>query len=300
MTRKQADNVENQVEIDHQSLTLTAEGSERLSRRKLLAGGIAAAIGALASAVLPRKAEADDGDNLVIGQANVGQTPTSLEAQVGPGGALSVTNPSNHNGEGPGDSALRAEGFIGLRAGSSGVKTFQGPGEEPVGVMGHYKASPSDENAFGAGVVGSVISTETVPEGWPADSDKGVGVKGTSGGDWPWEPRDEAAVLRGTGVAGVGSRNGVMAASVSGFALRTEGKVHFSRSGRGTIRRGRYGATVHCPDLAEDSMIHVTLQGYAGPGRCVAYTCRRSSSCFNVVLNHRATRTARFAWFVLD
>lgn len=281
-----------------------ANGTIRdLTRRRLVTGGLAAALGALVAAIAPRRADAADGDALRIGEANTGSTATSLTAAAGAGGAFQVTNPSDPAGDGPGDTALGATGFIALRAVSRGTKTFNGPGEGPVGVQGTYVARAATPTAFGVGVDGSVNSDQVDPQGlgWPLASDRGVGVKGQSGQDAaPWSPGSEPTVLRGTGVAGVGSVNGVLAASKSGRALNVHGKAHFSRSGMATIAAGTRSEVVTGVPMSAGSMIFVTVQGSPGANVYVTHAVRRNADSFVVWLNRKAHKHVRFAWMVLD
>lgn len=297
--------VTNELSTDDFSAGGLVTDSKAVSRRRLLAAGVAAAIGTIASAVLPRKAQGDDGGSLTIGQANTGSSQTSLETAVGPSSEESATLRVRNTRFEPLSWGLLAQGYDAVWGESYGTKTVRNA-PYPVGVQGAYNApaAPASGEAFGIGVAGSVWSETRGAGGEPVSSNKGVGVFGSSGEylalNGPGEPPFEAEQVEGTGVIGVGSRRGVWAESTSGTALLVRGKASFSRSGRGLIRAGRNYATVSCAGLAWNSMILVTLQGSAGPGRYVAYASRTSASAFRVALNAAATRNAYFAWFVIN
>lgn len=298
---------------------IAVDGSEKVSRRRLLAGGLVAAIGAIASAVLPRKARADDGDPLAIGAANSGTQETRLTAPAtGEAATALVVDNNSVASQFSVPSGIRGEGYFGLEGVGKGRHTWEGPPPpDPTGVAG---ISRVPEDGRGRGVMGQVLA-ETEDGGFV---ERGVGVWGVSITE-PIPPlaydigeTDGMETPMGIGVFGMGIRRGVVGAgpeigvfgrspavgvrgeSPSGVALDVRGKAAFSRSGRGLIRAGRSYATVSCAGLAWNSMILVTLQGSAGSGRYVAYAARTSSSAFKVVLNAAATRGVYFAWFVIN
>ncbi|MFA5843237.1 MAG: hypothetical protein WC971_00200 [Coriobacteriia bacterium] len=258
-----------------------------MTRRKALAKTMAIAAGAVAVTMLPTTAMAADSDNVVIGTTNEGSSDTVLISDT-EGTTLQVDNTHVHDGDGGGSAGVKGTGFIGVRAESTGVKTFQGPGWGPMAVLGVYTAPEGNAQSRGVGVMGR------------ASGGHGVGVQGDSGtgeagpdGIPTWQQLD------GTGVVGRGITRGVLASSTTGRALDVYGKACFSRSGRSHVDSGHTYADVTCANLATTSNILATLQGSGGTGVAVACCSRLSATTFRVTLTRAATRQVNFAWFVL-
>lgn len=274
---------------------------EKVNRRKLLAKWVAIAAGTLVTTLLPWKAEAADGDPIVIGQSNAGLTTTKLEAdvaEVGEGGALDVSNPHAHDGSGGAPVAVSGRGFVGVSGTSNGVKTYDGPGMEPAGVAGIYEAS--NVPGWGVAVVGMVFGTAPAPDGGPTLSDNGIGVAGYSRTDEEDMPHPDPNEMTGIGVLGLGSRKGVLAMSKNGRALDVRGKAYFSSSGYDIIPEGSTKKIVSGVVLDENALVLVTLQSSAGRNVYVSYAQKISDTSFEVRLSRQTRQEAKFAWFIIN
>lgn len=147
----------------------------------------------------------------------------------------------------------------------------------PMGVSGY--------SAGGTGVRGN--------------SDSGVAVYGMSGvGTQNWAGIGvigHTVDAAGTGVIAINSGDG------GGTALSVQGKTKMSRSGVGTIKKGVNAVTVPVSDgVTSKSMFLVTMQSDPGAGVYIRYVAKYSATKFRVVFNMKATKTATFAWMVLD
>lgn len=100
-----------------------------------------------------------------------------------------------------------------------------------------------------------------------------------------------------------GGGNGLRAYAPDGIALEVVGPTMFSRSGLGTILKGKSKASVSVAGgLTSSSLILVTLQGSAGAGIHVLYAKKIASSAtkFEVFLSKAATAKVNFAWMILN
>ena len=147
------------------------------------------------------------------------------------------------------------------------------------------------------------------PMGVSGYSAHGIGVRGNS---------DTGTALHG--MAGMGTQNwagigvvghtidaagiGVIARNTGdggGTALRVEGNTQMTRSGVGTIKKGVSAVTVPVPGgVTSKSMFLVTMQTDPGDGIYVRCATKYSATKFRVVFNKKPTKTAKFAWMVLD
>jgi hypothetical protein len=111
-----------------------------------------------------------------------------------------------------------------------------------------------------------------------------TGISGTSGS--------------GTGVSGTSDvGKGVSASSGSGTALFVSGKVHFSRSGAGSVTKGSKTKTINIPGMTASSLVLATLQ-VAVSGLYIAGVVPAAGK-FTLYLNKAAPTSMKFAWFVL-
>jgi hypothetical protein len=102
----------------------------------------------------------------------------------------------------------------------------------------------------------------------------------------------------GTGVLGTsGSGHGVFANSPSGTALFVTGKVHFSRSGAGSVAKGSKTRTINIPGMAASSLVLATLQVAIG-GLYITGVVPAAGK-FTLHLNKAAPRSMKFAWFAV-
>jgi hypothetical protein len=102
----------------------------------------------------------------------------------------------------------------------------------------------------------------------------------------------------GIGVSGTsGSGQGVSASSGSGTALFVSGKVHFSRSGAGSVAKGSNTKAINIPGMTASSLVLATLQ-IAVSGLYIAGVVPDAGK-FTLHLNKAAPKGMKFAWFVL-
>jgi hypothetical protein len=205
------------------------------SRRAVIGAAVGAAAATVATGLLPRQsAEAANGDNLILGQANAATSPTHLTANPGDnilpvlgitasyGSAIQAENSDTISGQaiqaqGPaggvhamataigypgvvavGDPGLLAQGAVGAGSGVAGVALLVGGPSilgAHTGVYGESNDAIGVHGVGGAGATGAVgQSTET-----------GTGVQGYSGGQLLAAAPPAAA---GTGVEGIGPSPG--------------------------------------------------------------------------------------------
>jgi hypothetical protein len=107
----------------------------------------------------------------------------------------------------------------------------------------------------------------------------------------------------GTGVQAVTYNGTAVEASTAvpqGYALRVEGAVAFSRSGRATVRAGTDRVTVSAADVRPGTSILATLQQYR-PGISVAAAVPDpAANTVLLVLTKRVTNDTVVAWLALD
>jgi hypothetical protein len=107
----------------------------------------------------------------------------------------------------------------------------------------------------------------------------------------------------GTGVQAVTYNGTAMQASTAvpqGYALRVQGAVSLSRSGRATVRAGTDRVTVSLVDVRAGTSILATLQQHR-PGISVAAAVPNpTTNTVLLVLTKRVTSDTVVAWFALD
>lgn len=133
------------------------------------------------------------------------------------------------------------------------------------------------ESAAGSGVQGAAVA--------PGES----GVRGTSLG--------AGIGVRGTADAAGGT--GVLASSALGTALRVEGTVSMSRSGRAVVPAHRAVVTVAGVGLTEQSLVLATLQRGRHGVWIRAANPDPVTGSFTIVLNKAPGKRLPVAWFVL-
>lgn len=200
----------------------TDEPTDGTSRRALLGrGGVAAAVATVAAIGLSRRAEAADGENLRIGEANEGTAATLL----GGGSYFAVTN-----GSGGGFGGEPAS-IVGRTTLTSGVGVYgEGNGDNTWGVLG---VNLSDDGYVAIEGL-SLGSGGTAVYGFDFSSaDPGVGVHGRSN--------------RGTGVLAQGAALDLLADESGRIRLGADGVASppAGASVVGTIARDA-GGTLWC------------------------------------------------------
>lgn len=289
--------------------------TERVSRRAMLAKGAALAAGVVAAGVaggaLTDKAEAADGDNVVLGNENIGnstivrdQNPDprveAVLAACGSGTGVGVGGCTNQGGEksagvygksshasSPGVLGTSDPG-VGMRGTSSEANAVEGESTGGHGVYGLSSAT-GKAGVFGQnGTEVGVFGTSTIGAGVKGESTSGPGVVGSSA--------DGVGIdgTTGTGTALKATSKG------TGTALQVAGTAKFSQAGRSSVARGKSYRIVTGPKVAASSAIVVTLNGDPGYGVFLKHAVRTGATSFKVQLNKTAARTVYFSYFVIN
>jgi hypothetical protein len=245
---------------------MASDSNAPRSRRALLAAAAGGAAAMAATAALPLTAAAADGDTVTVGGEFTGANETSLV----------ITSPAmdpqvafrGHN------TGADAAGVIG----SAGDETEIDEDTPFTGVYGWSEADPVD--FLGSGVWGSSPDT---------------GVVGTGGG---------AGVLGlgPSGVVGFGDPGGVgvdaIGFAATDIALRVDGKVQFSRSGKSTIGTGKSSLKINLAGVSGNSRVFAVLHSNRS-GRYVRAVVPTTGS-FTIYLNTTVTSATFVAWFVIN
>ena len=198
---------------------------------------------------------------------------------------------------------------VGAAAGLVGMvmlpQTAAATDGDAIRVGGVYTGSSSTQITcmVPSATLGSIPSTVAGFGYTGADPESHVGVEGRVCG----------GMRSGIGVYGVtesAESTGVHAADAfidwygthaAGTALRVDGIARFSRSGKGSIVKGKATASVTVSrGVATDALVLVTLQNSPGSGVYLQYAQRTSSTTFRVVLNKNATTKTYFSWMVIN
>jgi hypothetical protein len=326
------------TDIDENSAAVdeTAEpGSRRLGRRAVMLGATAAGVGAVLSvAAKPDRADAADGNDVILGsEGQAASSTTGVTTTSGYG--LSGTNTTGGTGAAgvygelaaaSGLAGDYAAGVVGDSSGSSGVLGLSKTSSGVHGVsMGGYGVRGIGGGRFGAGVYGSGDGTYGMgvygtgrrvgvfATGSGADIGYGFGVYGaatSSGyGVYGTAKGDGSSAVYGSGDAGaVGvsgysvSGTGVSASSDGGDALQVHGVACFSRSGSatvaGTASKAAQSVEVTGVVLTHSSMVLATPQGKASGVEGVVTDV--SNNSFTIYLTKAINVSLDVAWFVID
>jgi hypothetical protein len=304
-------------------MTALDRSHEPHSRRRIMTAGIGAAIAAFAGGLAKAApATAHDNDDVQRGVDNSSSTHRTLISNA----HASVANPaqdefvdaifglSNNNG-----AAVAGQST----GGGVGVKGYSGPIPMPntlgsaTGVYGKGPAAGvTGESDSGVGVSGQG-KTEGVfglvaTGGFGVRGFGGIGVLGVSNaGDEPddYPPStgvfgysDNASpnVPTPVGVQGW-SPNGIgvyARATGTATALKADGKVHFSRSGKASIAANTASIRVTLAGVTASSLIFAVLAKNVA-GRYVRAVVPANGS-FTIYLNRSIAASAPVSWFVLD
>jgi hypothetical protein len=236
-----------------------------LTRREVLAGGLALAAGALtAGAIAPEAAIAADGDPVSVGQSVYATNPTVF-TNTSDGTNLGLIRSRVTLSDS--SDALQATCWMPDSYAIRAANTLDGQVAVKVEAMKH-----------GVGVL-SYVGIRSVALKGVVDG-LGTGVRGQAGPG-------------GCGVQASAPTN------LGGVALDVEGAANFSRSGRGKIPKGHSSVNVTVAGgLVASALVLVTLQN-AGSGVYLKYARRVSSTQFTAKLNKAAPSNTYFAWFVV-
>jgi hypothetical protein len=290
----------------------------RHSRRAVLGaalgGAAAAAAGALAA---PLAAQAADGDNAIVGQAN-----TSTESTVFENTDVAETSLSGiHSGIGTGlaGSSVDGRGVWAISSDATpsdfltdpsyrtavyaiagdgtdaatitdeaGVYGYSNVSSSSVGVVGHSHLGTGvigsgDWGVFGIGYVGVYAAGRMAVVG-DADVDQ-TGVYGFTG-----------AISAPTAPAGVGVY--ARAESTAQTALLVQGKLKLSRSGRASVSSTASVRKVSMAGVTSTSYVIATMQSSISGVYVRAVTC--GTNYFNIWLSKAPGKTAIVAYVVIN
>jgi hypothetical protein len=244
---------------------MASDSNAPRSRRALLTAAAGGAAAFAATAAMPLTAAAADGDPVVVGADHTGENETSIvvtaldaDPQIAFRGH--VVNPN-------------AAGLIG----SSGDETLASEDTPFTGVYGWSQADPVD--ALGSGLWGDSPDTGVV----------GTGSYGVLG-------------LGFAGVVGIGDPGGIgvyaVGDSATDIALRVDGKVVFSRSGKSTIGTGKSSLKINLPGVSGNSRVFAVLHSNRA-SRYVRAVVPTTGS-FTIYLNASVTSATFVAWFVVN
>jgi hypothetical protein len=107
----------------------------------------------------------------------------------------------------------------------------------------------------------------------------------------------------GTGVRALTYDGTAVEASTAvpqGYALRVQGAVAFSRSGRATVRAGTDRVTVNAADVRPGTSILATIQQYRPGVSLAAAVPDPAANTVLLVLTKRVTNDTVVAWLALD
>lgn len=266
---------------------VTEVGSRR-SRRDLLAGAAAGAVGVAAVGALGRPnpvLAGTDGD-VVLGAANTTAGPTS------------VTNTQSGNYGFAGIGSSTGAGLFGRSSSGTGVAGFSDSGD---GVYGNVTSSSN-------GVHGQNRNTSAAGFGvFGEHTGGGVAIQGNS-------TSPSSTSVTPTGVLGLGKRGvwgfatsggtGVLASEAidgTGVGLQVVGRMLCNRSGIVSIAAGKTSATVSGVPMTSASLVLATVQNNAGVSVAFA-TPSVSAHSLMISLNKAVPvgKTAKVAWFVVN
>jgi hypothetical protein len=256
------------------------EGTPR-SRRAVLAAAAGAAGAIAATAIRPAMVGAADPNDVVMGVDNA----TTATTSVTDSGADSTAFAGHATGTGSGYGVeATSVGGAGLFAWGVNAPEWDPPFEPSftsnTGVFG-YAAAGDGDTTFGSGVWGDSPDTGVYGSGtYGVEGYGGVGVAGYSNGlsggigVYAWSPNNTAT------------------------ALRVDGKVHLSRSGRKSVASGHSSVAISLSGVTSTSKVFAVF-ATSESGRYVRAVVPTTGK-FTVYFNTTLTSSATVAWFVLD
>jgi hypothetical protein len=260
------------------------------SRRAILGAALggAAALGVQALASAPGVRAAPTA--VLTETANTATANTGLAADLASGTVLDVTNSTA-------DPSKTSAGLHGHAANGLGL---QGTSDTNVGVQGTTAdATNAATDTEYTGVYGFVDGTGLDPNLFVAvgvwgDTSTGIGLLGTGPngvvGNGGWGVYGYSEVADGIGV---------FADSLApAFALRVNGKAHFSRSGRVLVGKTKTSVRVSMAGVTSASMILATIQ--ANKIGLYVRGVVAATNKFTIYLSKAPGATIRIAYLVLD
>jgi hypothetical protein len=219
--------------------------------------------------------------NMQTETANTSGADTSLTDNGADSTAFAANATGTGKGYGLAGTALGAAGVFGwsVSAPAWSPTPFDPAFTQYTGVFGSAPAGTG--NFVGSGVWGDSPDTGVFGSG-------GTGVEGYG---------YYAVAGYANGIAGsVGVY--AQAPNASSVALSVNGKAHFSRSGRATIKAGQAGIKIYLAGVSSGSKIFAVLQSNRS-GRWVRAVVP-TTGAFTIYLNTTVTSGTYVGWFILD
>ncbi len=261
---------------------MATDGSVLRTRRALLTAAAGAAGAMAATAALPAIVAADDPNDVVKETDN----PTTATTSITDSGEASTAFAGHAVGDGAGygieGSAGGAAGLVGwsVSAPAWSPDPFDPAYTTHTGVFG-FSPAGDHVTSWGSGVWGDSPDSGVVGTGtFGVEGYGGVGIYGQAYGSandiavWAWSPNTAA------------------------YALRVDGKVKFSRSGRKSMSTGKAKANVYLAGVTSTSKVFAVL-ATSEPGRWVRAVVPAAGK-FTIYLNRTLASKAVVSWFVLD
>lgn len=290
------------------------EGVARPQSRRAILAALGGAVAALVAQALgrPLPARATHAGYVQKEHENPTTSETAIVATTPNGALVETTAFRGESDLGYGVVGVSAAGPDAVGPRNTGVYGVAGPGLNAAPSTGEVGVYGFSESAFAVGTWGDSIEGVGVlgtgfigVEGFGAVgalgwSETHTGVHGFAGsGDPPPPPAR-------TGVFGFGPSNGIGVrgdAPWPGQALRANGAVVFSRSGRSFVGAGTSAVTKTAIDLSANSLVFALVQANR-PGLFVrAVQTNPAGRSFTIYLNTTVpagTASVPVAWFVLN
>ena len=259
------------------------------TRRALLAAAAGGAAALAAQTVVPLTASADTGNPVLLGTANTADQTTGINTAANAVDAFAATAGGASGSAVVAMSAAEA-GTFSVSGNPTGAATR--PQTKLTGVYGYTPAS-ADPNVTGTGVWGDSDDTGVIGTGGYQGvlGDGFIGVEGDGSGN------DAIGVL---GFAGSPKSTGVVAQAdaTDRTALKVQGKVLFSRSGRASIATGKASKVVSFPGVTTGSLVFAVLSTNRA-GRWVRAVVPAAGK-FTVYLNASVPAATSVVWWIIN
>jgi hypothetical protein len=295
-----------------------ASRTTRIPRRALFSGGLVGFGGVLA-VQQGNRANAEDGDPVLLGADNVSPSRTTISNAGGDGGlaASSLEGGTGVLGHSTGGSGVIGTNTIGGAPAVFGVSGGPAPGVKGTSARGsgvegesrvHERAAISaTSRAAGTGLLG-ISGAGNTPrlEGKAKTGVYGQALQdGASRGVWG-RSNDGRGVFgearNGVGVFGSSTTGiGVFSESADGFALRTRGRIRFGNvSGQAIIPAGRRNVILRMGvPISPSSFLLLTPMTDVG-SRCIWFTKNRAENSVTLHISSSRTTPTRIAWLLLN
>jgi hypothetical protein len=258
---------------------MATEEHQPRSRRALLAAAAGAAGALAASAAMPLAAAAADPNDVVKGANNDTTTPTTITSSGTDTTALAGKATGAGVNYGTVGTSTTGAGLLGWSISPPDPSWFEREYTAYTGVFGYSPSLPGDFYATGI---------------WGDSPDIGIYGTGTYGVVGHGYVGVEGDANSHAGSIGVRA----WAGTTDQVALRVQGKISLSRSGRQSMVSGAKSRTVTLVGVTTTSKVFAVL-ATGEPGRWVRSVIPGDGK-FTIYLNTSLTSSAVVSWFVLD